>query len=394
MRCPSCGALYEIGGNQCPECAAFASRSAAEESEVDTTARLAADAEPMVPVDTLAPDSVPQTSRLIEFPGVSRSAMPEWRKELSERVREVQEKRAREAGLEAPDTAEPTCSQPQLELLPQVEPVPVNPLVAAALRRIERAHQAEEHEINHHQPYALAAVAYATDTQFLEDAHHRFDALEVFEPAEVELCSISDEAGAPPERVHNLVVVPPVIDETTVSSKTGLTSEAPFKSKPRRLIADNDPALNYLDRVPTSVRVEVATYRTAPRFSRFLGAIVDVLVVGFLCTPFAAVVELTNRNWLDFNVIGVAAIVFSTVSFLYFTISTALTGRTLGTRLFSLRIVDARTGLIPTGKQSAGRALVYLATLLTLGLVSAYALIDREQRTPHDRLTGTAVIAV
>ena len=88
------------------------------------------------------------------------------------------------------------------------------------------------------------------------------------------------------------------------------------------------------------------------------------------------------------------ALVYSVMSFLYFTISTALTGRTLGLRLFSLRIVDARTGLIPTGKQSAGRALVYLGTILTLGLASLYVLIDRDNKTAHDRLTRTTVIAV
>ena len=42
-------------------------------------------------------------STLIEFPGVSRSSVPEWRKEISERVREVQERRAREAAREAAD---------------------------------------------------------------------------------------------------------------------------------------------------------------------------------------------------------------------------------------------------------------------------------------------------
>ncbi len=88
------------------------------------------------------------------------------------------------------------------------------------------------------------------------------------------------------------------------------------------------------------------------------------------------------------------AALFFVMSFLYFTISTALTGRTFGMRLFSLRIVDARTGLIPTGKQSAGRALVYLGTILTLGLASLYVLIDRDKQTAHDRLTRTTVITV
>src|SRR5215211_2352597 len=85
-------------------------------------------------------------STLIEFPGVSRNSVPEWRKELSERVREVQEKRAREAAREAAEAErhrmESAITPPQLELLPPAPMPPMNPLVAAALKRIERAHQA------------------------------------------------------------------------------------------------------------------------------------------------------------------------------------------------------------------------------------------------------------
>jgi len=43
-------------------------------------------------------------SRLIEFPGVTRRPVPQWRKELGERVREVQERRARESAAEAEAT--------------------------------------------------------------------------------------------------------------------------------------------------------------------------------------------------------------------------------------------------------------------------------------------------
>src|SRR3954454_23628107 len=84
-------------------------------------------------------------STLIEFPGVSRNSVPEWRKELSERVREVQERRARDAAREAGETErlrlESAVGTPQLELLPPAEMPAINPLVAAALKRIERAHQ-------------------------------------------------------------------------------------------------------------------------------------------------------------------------------------------------------------------------------------------------------------
>ncbi len=94
--------------------------------------------------------SATQGSKLIEFPGVSRSTVPQWRKELSERVREVQEKRAREEALELSLETRSNGNEatPQLELLPQAEAAPVNPLVAAALRRIERAYEPEVY-LNH-----------------------------------------------------------------------------------------------------------------------------------------------------------------------------------------------------------------------------------------------------
>jgi hypothetical protein len=117
-----------------------------------------------------APDSTraaveAATSTLIEFPGVPPK--PQWRKELSERVREIQQRRALEAEreAEATTTARPSKqhvsggaagthettanasatvenSAPPLGLVPAPPDAPKpNPLVVAALKRIERAHQ-------------------------------------------------------------------------------------------------------------------------------------------------------------------------------------------------------------------------------------------------------------
>jgi hypothetical protein len=63
-----------------------------------------------------------QGSTLIEFPGSLRT-VPEWRKQLSQRVREVQERRAREAAEEAAAAQKAglvSCALPsaQLELVP------------------------------------------------------------------------------------------------------------------------------------------------------------------------------------------------------------------------------------------------------------------------------------
>ena len=100
-------------------------------------------------------------STLIEFPGAHRNR-PAWRKELSERFREIQQKRAREAAQEAGggtdagrseyvdahSTPAPRASAEaakQLGLVPPqpAEHVELNPIVQAALRRIERARRPE-----------------------------------------------------------------------------------------------------------------------------------------------------------------------------------------------------------------------------------------------------------
>jgi uncharacterized RDD family membrane protein YckC len=389
MQCPSCGALQEVGVEQCPVCDAL-SNPRSNETQLGSLGR----AERAAPALKVSRDH-PSTSKLIEFPGVSRSSLPQWRKELSERVREVQEKRAREAALEAAevkslDNQDGPHAAPLLELLPQADVAPLNPIVTAALRRIERAHHAAAVQGGNRSVRTTggAALAYVTANDYRVEAASAFEISGVGGVGSVESQRFDDFPETEPdqiEKVHNLVVVPPQFTEDD--------SQIP-KPKPRRMIAENDPALNYLDSVPTSVRVDVVKYQHASALARVLGAVIDLMVVALLCAPFAALVELTYGNWKDFRVAATGAALFSVMSFLYFTISTALTGRTFGMRLFSLRIVDARTGLIPTGKQSAGRALVYLGTILTLGLASLYMLIDRDRQTAHDRLARTTVITV
>lgn len=371
MKCPSCGVLIESGSNQCGQC-----------STVVGAEKTAA------PGESTQSSAEPQTSKLIEFPGVSRSSVPQWRKELSERVREVQEKRAREDTFELSlekktGELEPSDAIPQLELLPQAELAPVNPLVTAALRRIERAHESGAYVSPSSNLARATAVAYAEPMDFHGEKQSPAPSVTSPRPTTADF---EEPEPRQPEKTHNLVVVP----------LSAARRETTSKPKPRRMIAGdiNDPALNYLDSIPTAVRVEAVGHQQASVLARFTSALLDLIVVSILCAPFAAALELININWQDPRVWIFAALVFSLVGFLYFTISTALTGRTLGLRLLSLRIVDARTGLIPTGTQSAGRALIYLASLLILGISSGFALLNSERLTAHDRITRTAVIHV
>ena len=402
MKCPECGAALKKISRKCSECGALLKKKA----DISLSAKSKAlESSPAVSVEQTVsatqavlaqqPVAVKQTvsvtqakpkapaPSLIEFPGVNRNALPEWRKELNERVREKQERRAREAALESKDPATiavhiPTPAPPNLELLPQTDLPPLNPIVEAALKRIERAHL--QSSISPNRNAALAtAVAYDEQEGFAES-----DGRSSLESSSGDSDNERTAEARLVEKNHNLSVVPnPTITKEDAAAKT---------KKPKRLIGEtNDPALNYLDTVPTALRVERREYVAASAGRRALAAIVDLAILFALTSPLLALNGLSFA-WQDWRVIAFSIGSFMVVGFLYLTIVTAFTGRTLGMRLCSLRVVDARNGLIPTGSQSAGRAFIYLLSVASAGILSLYVLVDSEKNTLHDRLTRTSVI--
>jgi uncharacterized RDD family membrane protein YckC len=309
--------------------------------------------------------------------------MPEWRKELSERVREVQEKRAREAAREAAEAerqrVEAEINSPQLELLPPAPMPAMNPLVAAALKRIERAHQPAPSEHRQQRNTLATAVAYAPEREDNDMSETVPSTPELaFEP------EVPDpEPVATVEKTHHLAVV-------SVSEPVAPAVDPP--RAPKRLIRDdNDPALNYLDSISKTLCVEDLNHHSASPVRRLVCALLDLIFCALLSSPIAGAMYLTGSNLRDPQVIAVLAGSGIVVMFLYLTLLTALTGRTLAMRLLSLRVIDTKTGLIPTGGQSIGRSFFYLMSLATvLGIF--FALISREGYTVHDRFTRTAVV--
>ena len=389
MRCPSCGAITN-SSMKCSECGATQEKSSLNCSEQTV--------EETTPTETMK--KVQPARSLIEFPGVTKSSIPQWRKELGERVREVQERKARDAFLEDRETGalvgEEESRTPLLELLPRVDMPPVNPLVAAALQRIERANAQSRFSGN---------AAVATMLDYEEQSEFGLEVLSSSDDAtgsDVSLRENPHHSSSRPEKIHNLAVVPPQVELVTpaldpVDAPIVDETEPPKPTrKPTRLIlgALNDPALNYLDSIPVAIWLDVAERRSAPIFFRFLSAMMDILVVCLLSSPAVALVRMADLKWQDTRTLLFAAGTFIVMGFVYLTISTAFTGRTLGMKLFSLRVVDARTGLIPTGGQSAARALVYMLTLASVGIALLYTFVDSERHTAHDRFTRTAVVRV
>jgi uncharacterized RDD family membrane protein YckC len=317
-------------------------------------------------------------STLIEFPGVSRNSLPEWRKELSERVREVQEKRARDAAREAAEAErkrlEAAVNPPQLELLPPTPMPAMNPLVAAALKRIERAHQTAPTENRQPGTTLATAVAYAPEREENDMSETVLPNPQLaFEPE----IPVAEPEPVVVEKAHHLAVVEKI------------ESVRP----PKRLIKDdpNDPALNYLDSIAKNVRVDELERRSASALRRVFCALFDLIFCALLSAPIAGAMYLTGSNLQDMRVIAVLAGSAIVVTFIYLTLMTALTGRTWAMRLLKMRVIDTKTGLIPTGGQSIGRSFFYLISLATVVGIF-FALISREGYTVHDRFTRTAVV--
>jgi uncharacterized RDD family membrane protein YckC len=404
-------------------------------------------------------------STLIEFPGVNRNR-PAWRKELSERFREIQQRRAREATLEdeqeflrAPEresaraeappaskSSEEAKASAQLGLVPQPDEPEINPIVAAALRRIERARSQETaahvtrggaHRT--HGPATAAARVYDERPELLveeataaEVEQARATPLVVVPPSRpavtAEAKAVEVEAAPAPAVEAKAAPVkpetPPAAEATSRVSErvTERVTEEPSKvaaaqakvaatahtreadvqdetqeasRQPRHISGVLDEfwlERNGVELLPKVAAPELTYDDRAPRAKRIAAAVIDLLVVALICAPFAAAIELTISNWNDPRVWGSMAGIAATAMFLYHTCALALAGRTAGMSLSGLHAVDASKACVPTTGQCARRALVYMLSLATLGLGIIYSLFDAEGRTAHDILSGTVVV--
>jgi uncharacterized RDD family membrane protein YckC len=397
-------------------------------------------------------------STLIEFPGVNRNR-PAWRKELSERFREIQQRRAREAdftGEEPPSrpASAQTFSTPedaraaaaaaaaarasesaskQLGLVPTPDGPEPNPIVAAALRRVERARATSQSVARHgsgraqtaaarvveEQPEQVAEAVAAPQPPPLVVVQPKQPAKAEPQPSETVSASSVAEVEENPSPAHRTSAR--AAEQTEAVAETVIKSEAARArhevsqaASAQRSAAAADVAESpdgtrqprhisgvldefWLERqgielLPKVAEKELTYDDRAPRVKRLTAAVVDLLAVALLSAPFAAAIELTVGNWGDRRVWGSMALIAALVMFLYHTCSVALAGRTLGMSLFGLQAVDARKASVPTTGQCMRRAFVYMLSLATLGLGILYSLFDADGRTAHDILSGTVVV--
>ena len=191
----------------------------------------------------------PSGSTLIEFPGVNR---PAWRRELSERFREIQQRRARESDSDGEETprrapSAQTFSAPeetpaagrvaesaskQLGLVPPpAEPEP-NPIVAAALARIERARASAQSQTyaRHGSGRAQAAAARVVEEQPEQLAEAALPApqptpLVVVQPKQAPKPEPPPQASEPDPAAARAEVVEPEVPTRRASARAAATEE-------------------------------------------------------------------------------------------------------------------------------------------------------------------------
>ena len=434
MQCAACNAVYPRSLDACPRCktsAAAVSSASAGSSPTVAPRREARGAPPQDKTpDKGAPAGTPSGSTLIEFPGTGRAARPQWRKELSERVREIQQRRALEAAREAeeaarslleqpPEPAEPeSVVAPQLGLVPPPVTPELNPIVAAALRRLERARQPTSSPAGAARAglrgAAATAVARVVEESYEEEiqplptriVEKETSPLVKVESAPVgktertertleaaRAISIGPKHSAPPEAIRASAIAAPACQPAPA------TGPAESQPKSRRVVAEviDDALIARREAeaaaVPAVTTVVPETFDDhAPLVKRIAAALLDLLAVTFVSSPCAAIIELANGNWADPRVVASMGGIIIVVMFLYLATSIALVGRTWGMSLVSLRVVEADTGLAPTTGQAARRAFFYMLSLALFGLGILYGLFDTENRAAHDHLSGTIVV--
>ena len=335
------------------------------------------------------PSEAESNSTLIEFPGAR--SIPEWRKRLSQRVREVQEQKAREAAeveaeLRAAETV--SCSLPsgQLELVPDVAQAPLNPIVSKALERVDRARRAE------HLSTGIRATAAAPALAPIQEETP--EALPASTDSKPKLTIVAPPVEPEPIEIvahEELETTPEELATTSVAVAEELTE------KPKRVkvisASVEDAALSYLETCLSVPAHALDTRKDTAGLTRrtFVG-LVDLLLLALMVSPAVAALQAAAVDWSSPRIIGLMAGITAATMFAYLTISIALTGRTLAMRLLRVRTIDERTGLIPTGGQSIKRALGYIFSFALGGLGLLFAFIDRENRPLHDRFSKTLVI--
>lgn len=362
--------------------------------------------------------SVKQTSpTLVEFHS-KNAALPEWRLQLQNAVRQHQDRGIQETEnnqIAAPRAQLVTSGANALKVETVQETKPViheNPSLARALERIETSRQ--KFLVEEKPPTEQAAAAPKAGKNYPFHIAPKTNGASV-KPAEKNApvnafakpklaSSLRTETREldtnklppipkPAEIATSFVAAPtiPEIKETKVTETE--TVEVKVTETVITVEAEKIEAVAEIIETVEVEENEVEEYDDcAPLAMRFNAGLFDLIIGSFTSLILLAPFMVWGGSW--FSTAGVFAFLATCaiVMFVYLTVAIGFYGKTFAMRLFSLETVDIESEDYPTLHQAAVSTAVYLLSLALGGIGFLTLPFNEDKRAVHDLISGTIMV--
>jgi uncharacterized RDD family membrane protein YckC len=340
---------------------------------------------------------------LVEFHS-KNAAVPEWRLQLQNAVRQHQERGVQEtedkpivAGRAQLVTS--GANALKIETVPETTPVThKNPSLTRALERIETSRQkflveekpatvepASPPKANKNYPFHIApkTIDAASKPAEINAPVNSFAKPKLAAALRTETRELDTNKLPPiPKPAQTAASFVETLPSTPESQETKLTETETIEVK----VAD---AINPVE----AEEIEAEEYDDCAPFAvRFNAGLFDLIIGSFTSLILLAPFMAWSGSW--FSTAGIFAFLAtcSIVMFIYLTTAVGLYGKTFAMRLFSLEIVDIESEDYPTLHQAAVSAAVYLLSLALGGIGFLTVLFNEDKRAAHDLISGTIVV--
>lgn len=358
--------------------------------------------------------SKPTSPTLVEFHS-KNSAVPEWRLQLQNVVRQRQERETAdtETAIAPPQRTQLiTSSMTALKAEPVSEPKIFqhqNSTLNSALERIEKSRRqflddekplsappAAPAKANKSYPFHIAAKT--TDAPS-KPAETNSPVAGTFAKPKLASSLRTEKDKLDTNKLPSLQKTAPIA--TSFESRPVVSNDAKpsIEAAPKIEIKTVETAATEIKRAETVEVIEAQETEVeefyddcAPFAMRFNAGLFDFIIGSFASLLLLSPFMILGGSW--FSIAGLFAFLATCaiVMFIYLTLSIGLYGRTFGMRLFSLEIVDIENEDYPTFHQAAVSAAVYLLTLALGGIGFLSMPFNEDKRAVHDLVSGTIIV--
>jgi uncharacterized RDD family membrane protein YckC len=430
MKCQGCGHDYPNTISRCPRC-----RVSGKRGSKSSDSRLI---------------EFPRKARAVSQAEPAETSLPAWRVELNERVRAIKAKRGSNSESEplSPNVAEASevergaVNVRQEELRSKVRSAPGREvatiateaardefntsglsfqraqdarssgrantsIVEAALTRVRRASENASRAalpkiepVRNAQPSAKGALAVDREAtaRVLEPA------TEVKPRPAPKTIPLPEVSQSQIERPMPVEIAPhvaaPMTEKVEVKHSGNFFDAPPATAKgpaesPKVLVLDETEPLDYLEaevrKVDQALSKEFAKNDSPSLGTHVVLNIVDLLTIIVSCSPFLAIILITNGSLGSLQTRVAAGAIIALVAFLYLSLTQCLCGKTFGMMFTGTRILENRTSEPPSASRALLRTAGYFIAAAPALLGILWAAGNPKRRGWQDLVAGTFV---